>query len=210
VAEKVMQSFLDFQKQLVTEAAIPKNHSGGFLAATGQESTTLLDHAVALIKKAVVGIKELKFTDSVISNFLDSRGGRHLGEMLKDKQPDDQIIPSLKKSIQAFTRAYNPTLFEDTMDDGTDGNDVGEIEEEAPGTGGIFSTNPVRRGKSVGHIRRLMREPLKAGEAHDKIKPHAHDTRLLHDVRHFAGKDPHADVRPIVKKRMRELKIEGF
>jgi hypothetical protein len=205
-----MQSFLDFQKKLVLEAAIPKNHSGGFLAATGQESNTLLDHAVALIKKATTGVKELKFTDAVISHFLDSRGGRTLGEMLKDKQPDEQIMTSLKASIQAFTRAYNPTLFEDTMDDGEEGNAVGEIEEEAPGQGGIFSTNPVRKGKAVGHLRRLMREPLKAGEAHDKIKPHAHDSRLLHDVKHFAGKDPHADVRPILKKRMRELKVEGF
>jgi hypothetical protein len=207
-----MQSFLDFQKKLVAEAAIPKNTSGGFLMAAGNESHRLLDHAVSLIKKASVGIKELKFNDVVIGHFLDSRGGRHLGEMLKDKQPDDQIMPSLKQSIQAFVRAYNPQLFEtayDGWDDGM-GDSDGQVIDEDGAVGGIFSTNPVRKGKAVGQLRRLMREPLKAGEAHDKVKPHAPDDRLLRDIKHFAGKDPHADVRPIVRKRMRELSHKGF
>jgi Trp operon repressor len=209
----MLKSFSDFQKDLIAETVIPKNTSGGFLGTAGNDAHRLLDHAVDLVKKATRGIKELKFTDLVISHFLDSRGGRQLAELLKDNQPDEVVQSSLKKSIATFTRAYNPGLFEDTLDDGEDsedGADVGQITEEGEGQGGVFSSNPVRKGKAVGHLRRLMREPLKAHEAHDKIKPHAHDKRLLHDVKHFAGKDPHADVRPILKKRMRELKIEGF
>jgi hypothetical protein len=210
-----MLHFSEFQKKTIAETVIPRNTHGGFLGTAGNEAHTLLDHAVALIKKATKGIAALKFSDIVISHYLDSRGGRQLAELLLDKQPDDVVMTSIKKSIDSFVRSYNPGLFEETYDgwdDGMGDSDGQVIDEDdsSPGTGGIFSSNPVRHGRAVGHLRRLMRQPLKAHEAHEKVKPHAHDVRLLNDIKHFAGKDPHVDVRPLVKKRMRELKISGF
>lgn len=201
-----MIKFNTFQKELIFETVIPKNSTGGFLGTAGNESHRLLDHAVELVKKATNGISALKFTDIVIGHFLDSRGGRNMAELMLDKQPDDVIMSSLKKSVDAFVRSYNPSLFEEYMD----GWDEGLNEEGETGQGGIFSSNPVRKGKAVGHLRRMMREPLKAHEAHAKVKPHAHDEKLLNDIKHFAGKDPQVDVRPVVKKRMRELSISGF
>lgn len=201
-----MLKFSELQQSLISETVIPKNSSGGFLGTAGNEAHRLLDHAVVLVKKATKGISALKFTDIVIGHFLDSRGGRNMAELMLDSQPDDTILRSLKNSIEAFVRSYNPTLFEEYMD----GWDEGLDEEVESGQGGIFSSNPVRKGKAVGHLRRMMREPLKAHEAHAKVKAHAHDDKLLNDIKHFAGKDPNVDVRPIVKKRMRELSIQGF
>jgi hypothetical protein len=202
-----MLKFSEFQNKIIAETVIPKNTSGGFMGTAGNEAHRLLDHAVVLVKRATKGSTALKYTDIVISHFLDSRGGRHLAELLLDKQPDDVVMSSLKNSIAAFTRSYNPGLFEyyDCWDDGMGDSDGQVIDED-----GIFSKNPVRAGRSVGHLRRMMREPLRAHEASEKIKPHVNDDRLHHDIKHFAGKDPDVDVRPLLKKRMRELKVQGF
>ena len=74
----------------------------------------------------------------------------------------------------------------------------------------IFSSNPVRKAKAVGHVRRLMREPLRAKEASEKLKKHVDDQKLHSDISHFAEKDPHVDVRPVVKQRLKQLKVQGF
>lgn len=202
-----MLKFGEFQSKLIAETVIPKNRTGGFLGTAGNEAHRLLDHAVVLVKRATKGTAALKFTDIVIGHFLDSRGGRNLAELLLDRQPDDVVLSSLKNSVSAFVRSYNPGLFEsyDGWDDGMGDSDGQVIDEE-----GIFSKNPVRAGRSVGHLRRLMREPLKAHEALGKIQDHIKDDHLHRDIKHFASKDPHVDVRPVLKKRMRELKIQGF
>lgn len=74
----------------------------------------------------------------------------------------------------------------------------------------IFSSNPVKRTKAAGHLKRLLREPLQAKTAHDKIKKHADDPKLLAHLHHFATQSPDADVRPVLKKRMKELSVQGF
>lgn len=74
----------------------------------------------------------------------------------------------------------------------------------------VFSSNPVRRSKAVGHVRRLMREPLRAHEASEKLHKHVDDPKLHAEIAHFKKLDPHTDVRPVVKGRMRQLKVEGF
>ena len=74
----------------------------------------------------------------------------------------------------------------------------------------IFSSNPVRKSKAVGHVRRLMREPLRAADAHAKLHKHVDDPKLHADLHHFSKTSPDADVRPVVKKRMKELKVQGF
>jgi hypothetical protein len=201
-----MLTFREFQNSVISETVIPKNSQGGFLGTAGTESHRLLNHAVALVKKSTKNVAGLKFTDIVIGHFLDSRGGRHMAELMLDRQPDDVIMRSMKNSIVAFVRSYNPSLFEEYIDGWDDGLD----EDTEVGKGGIFSSNSVRKGKAVGHLRRMMREPLRAHEAHGKVKPHAHDEKLLNDIKHFAGKDPQVDVRPLVKKRMRELQVQGF
>jgi len=74
----------------------------------------------------------------------------------------------------------------------------------------IFSSNPTKQRSAAGHLKRLLREPLRAKDAHDKIKKHADDHKLLGDIRHFSTQAPEADVRPVLKKRMKELKVAGF
>ena len=80
----------------------------------------------------------------------------------------------------------------------------GQLEES------IFSSNPTKQRTAAGHLKRLLREPLRAKDAHDKIKKHADDAKLLGDIRHFSTQAPEADVRPVLKKRMKELKVAGF
>jgi hypothetical protein len=77
-------------------------------------------------------------------------------------------------------------------------------------TESIFSSNPVRKAKAVGHLKRLLREPLRAKDAHAKIKKHADDEKLLSNIKHFHSTAPDSDVRPVLKKRMKELNIQGF
>lgn len=76
--------------------------------------------------------------------------------------------------------------------------------------GGIFSSNPIKKEKSVGEVRKLMRDPLKASEAHAKLTAHAFDGKLFDQIASFANMDASADVRPVVRKRMKELGIKGF
>ena len=74
----------------------------------------------------------------------------------------------------------------------------------------IFSSNPVKQAKAAGHLKRLLREPLAAKDAHHKIKKHADDPKLLAHLHHFASTSPDTDVRPVLKKRMKELSVQGF
>lgn len=201
-----MKTFQDIQ----TEAVILKNTQMGFLGTAKNQSHQLLDKAVKLVKKAGEGHKHLEITDVTVSHFLDTRAGRHIAEMLLTKQDEATVIASIKKHLDAFSRAYQPQAFESAAM-----NTVMAIaaqrriealdESDGPGKGGIFSSNPLRRDKAVGAVRKLLRQPLKAHEAHEKLIKHAHDDHLFKQIHHFKEKDPHVDVRPLVKKRMREL-----
>ena len=187
-----------FREKKLDEAVIPQNKNYGFLGTAGEQSHQLLSKAVSLIKKANEGNKAFPMSDAVISHFLDSRGGRHLAELMMDKADPEYIIKSLKKSISEFGKNYNPALFAESL------------EEEEQKKTGIFSSHPHKKGKSIGHIRKLMNEPLKAHEAIHKLGDHANDEKLHSTIKHFASQDPHVDVRPVVRKRMRELKVQGF
>lgn len=76
--------------------------------------------------------------------------------------------------------------------------------------GEIFSENPLRAGRAVGEVRKLMRTPLLAKEAQEKLHKHAHDEKLFTSLRLAKHHSPDADIRPIVISRMRELNIRGF
>lgn len=201
-----MKTFKDIQN----EAVILKNTQAGFLGTARNQSHQILDQAVKLVKKAGEGHKHVEITDVTVSHFLDTRAGRHIAEMILTKQPQDQILVAIKKHLDAFARAYQPMAFESAAL-----NNVVAIaakrriesldESDGPGKGGIFSSNPLRRDKAVGAVRKLLRQPLKAHEAHEKLIKHAHDDHLFKQIHHFKEKDPHVDVRPLVKKRMREL-----
>lgn len=74
----------------------------------------------------------------------------------------------------------------------------------------IFSSNPAKQRAAAGHLRRLMREPLRAKDAHEKVKKHADDPKMIQHLHHLSTHAPEADVRPILKKRMKELNVQGF
>lgn len=77
-------------------------------------------------------------------------------------------------------------------------------------TVGIHSTNVVRKDKAVGEIRKLTKSPLAAGVASKKLLPHTDDPKLHSQIKTFAELNPSADIRPVVRKRMKELNIRGF
>jgi hypothetical protein len=78
------------------------------------------------------------------------------------------------------------------------------------GTVGIHSSNPIKKDKAIGEIRKLDREKLHAHEASKKLMPHTDDSKLHKQIKSFADMAPDTDVRPVVRKRMKELKIRGF
>lgn len=78
-------------------------------------------------------------------------------------------------------------------------------------TTGIYHANPAKRAEAHKALRQVLDKPLKAHEAGDKIKAHFDDDRVHSDIAHFAKSSPDIDVRPLVKKRMEQLrKQRGF
>lgn len=78
------------------------------------------------------------------------------------------------------------------------------------GTVGIHSTNPIKKDKAIGEIRKLDRDKLHAHEASKKLMAHTDDSKLHKQIKSFADMAPDTDVRPVVRKRMKELRIRGF
>lgn len=76
------------------------------------------------------------------------------------------------------------------------------------GTAGeVFSSNPHRSAASVGHLRKLMNNPILAKSASRVVTKHAQDKRLLDMLDHFARHAPDADVRPIIKQFLRKHNV---
>ena len=69
----------------------------------------------------------------------------------------------------------------------------------------VFSSNPAKRRQSFSRLGHLLHAPLPAKHAVAKIKKHADDPRLMQDLAHFEKHAPEIDVRPILKKRIKEL-----
>lgn len=103
------------RKSELVEAVLPTNKQFGFLGTAGDKSHELVDKAVAHIRKANEGNKNFKMSDQTISHYLDSKGGRHLADLMMDGADDDQIHKALKNSIGEFAKMYNPSLYEDTF-----------------------------------------------------------------------------------------------
>jgi hypothetical protein len=259
-----MKTWSQFKTQLaVTEAVLPVNRQFGFLGTAKEKSHELLDKAVGHVKKAAAEHKHFKVDDKVISHYLDSKGGRHLADMMTDNVPDEQIHRALKNSLGEFSKTYNPALFESFLDYGSDdlqeqdphltkvyaaaqstegryaaakrkeadrkareaylAKKAGHVEPEkkpepkpsekkdSHTSHGIYHANPAKRAESHRAVRKLLDKPLKAHEASEKLKPHMDDAKLHTDIAHFAKASPDTDMRPIVKKRMEQLrKQRGF
>ena len=262
-----MKTWNQFKSQLpIHEAVLPMNRQYGFVGTAGEKAGELLSKAVAHVKKANAGNEHFKMSDMTIGHFLDSKGGRHLADLMSDKAPPEVIQKSLKNSIGEFAKVYNPSLYESFVDVGSDlhendphlsktvahamsaagkaaaakrraqdaearkaylakkaGGDkpAAASTEHKPepkkpeavahtGTG-IYHANPAKRQEAHRALRKIMDKPLKAHEASEKIKKHFDDERLHGDIHHFAKAAPDTDVRPLVKKRMEQLrKQRGF
>lgn len=253
-----MKTWSQFKTEMpVVESVIPMNRQHGFLGTAGQQAHELLSKAVAHVKTANQGNKDFQMSDQTISHFLDSKGGRHLADLMTSKAPPDMIQRALKTSITDFSKVYNPALFESFVDQGDlqeqdphltkvyaaaqstegryaaakrkeadakaraeylakkNGTHTAEPEKkEAPATptgSGIYHPNSAKRMESHRILRSVMNKPLKASEASAKIKDHISDTKLHSDIAHFAKSSPDTDMRPLIKKRMEQLrKQKGF
>jgi hypothetical protein len=253
-----MKAWSQFKSQLpVVESVIPTNKQYGFLGTAGDQAHDLLSKAVAHVRNANKDNKNFAMSDQTISHFLDSKGGRHLADLMTSKAPPDMIQRALKASIGEFAKVYNPSLYESYADiqesdphltrvqqhaQSTEGRFAaakrreadrkareahlakqrGEPEKKeepakapeakpAPTGSGIYHPNPAKRMEHHRALRKILDKPLKASEASDKIKKHFDDERLHGDIHHFAKSAPDVDVRPLVKKRMEQLrKQRGF
>ena len=339
-----MKTWSQFKAQLpIVESVIPMNRQYGFLGTAGDKAHELLSAAVAHVKKASASNKHFQMSDKTIGHYLDSKGGRHLADLMADKAPPELIQKALATSIGEFSKTYNPQLFEsysevadeetidmfaldeakivnhpriyahvhsdpkkksnkyivhapdhaglklpfrnkdaaknwtkkagykqyhdgDTSDaplkrlheaadqhvtpvyakanstagrfaaakrleaqkkaraeylakkNGTPLPSAEPEKKEAPKatsthtpTSGIYHANPAKRAEAHRALHKILAKPVKASEASEKIKPHFDDEKLHSDIHHFAKSAPDIDVRPMVKKRMEQLrKHRGF
>ena len=74
--------------------------------------------------------------------------------------------------------------------------------------GEISSSNPTRVRTALGGLRRLCRERLPAEGANDKIAQFMVDPKLMDQIESTVAKDPTADVRPLVKFRLKALGVD--
>lgn len=74
--------------------------------------------------------------------------------------------------------------------------------------GDLGSTNPTRYYKALGQLKVLMRNRIPAAGATDKLAKFFVDGKLFDQIESFVGKSPDADVRPLIKKRMKELHLK--
>lgn len=74
--------------------------------------------------------------------------------------------------------------------------------------GDLGSTNPTRYYKALGGLKVLMRDRIAAETATDKLAKFFVDAKLFDQIESFVSKAPTADVRPLIKKRMKELNLK--
>jgi hypothetical protein len=214
MTEQVLSTrkFSEYRRAL-EETVLPKNAQGGFLGQVGDRSTELVAKAIRYIKDAAKGHPAFDkdgVDDVQIGHFLDSPGGRHLGELMMDEQEPKVIKAFLSKSIERFARNYDAAAFDAAAGPKKRVEESTETYNSRQGTHGLFSMHPHRREKAIGGIKKLLRDPLRAHEASAKLSPHIPDPKLMDHINHFKNIDPSVDVRPVVKKRLRELQVKGF
>lgn len=125
-----MKTWSEFKPELfkhLGEAVIPMNRSYGFLGTAGEKAHELLPKAVQHVKKAAEGMQNFKLSDKVISHYLDSKGGRHLADLMSDGAPPEMIQKALKTSMAEFSKVYDPNLFEQNLLD--DGSEITEADQ---------------------------------------------------------------------------------
>ena len=71
----------------------------------------------------------------------------------------------------------------------------------------VFSSNPARRRQAFSRLHKLMEKPLLAKDASEKVKKYCECPKLHADFDYFAKNHPENDMRPILKKRMREISL---
>lgn len=158
----------------IGEAVIPTNRQFGFLGSTKEKAHELLPKAVDHVKKAAESHKAFKLNDQALSHYLDSRGGRHLGDMMNDGVPEEQIHKFLKGHFKEFAKAYDPALFEQEL------IDVGDnvIQESDPHLTKVYAAAQSTEGRFAAAKRkeadRKAREAYlkkKSGEPEKKEEP---------------------------------------
>ena len=112
-----MKTWSQLKTQLpLVESVIPMNKQYGFVGTAGDQAHELLSKAVAHVKKANEGNKQFQMSDVTIGHFLDSKGGRHLADLMTSKAPPELIQRALKSSLSDFSKTYNPSLYESYAD----------------------------------------------------------------------------------------------
>ncbi|MBT9159077.1 MAG: hypothetical protein DDT26_00326 [Dehalococcoidia bacterium] len=75
--------------------------------------------------------------------------------------------------------------------------------------GELGVSNPVRVRKGWGQLRVLMKSSLSAEEAMKGLSTIMLDGKLFDQLQHLVDTDAKGDVRPYIKKRLRELGFAG-
>lgn len=78
--------------------------------------------------------------------------------------------------------------------------------------GELGVSNPIRVRKGWGLLRNLLKNRMSAQEAMDKLSPIMLDGKLFDQLQQLVDKGGEwasADVRPVIKKRLRELGLSG-
>jgi hypothetical protein len=75
--------------------------------------------------------------------------------------------------------------------------------------GELGVSNPTRVRTGWGQLRNLMKNRLEAGEAMEKLAPLMLDGKLFDQLQGLLDSNTKGDVRPYIKKRLRELGFSG-
>ena len=81
------------------------------------------------------------------------------------------------------------------------------LNEESELQGGLHSKNPVKVRKAAGELRAEMRNKIPASHAERLISKYSNHPKLATELRNAKEKYPEADVRPILKTHVRQMKI---
>lgn len=182
-------------------------------------------HLTPSLSKKITG---QKVDHKLVGHFLDSAHGRHLADYMKGD--DHSHIPkTLRKAAHQFMNNYDPQLFESMLEEMLAMGEIVEHVESLQETssfsdmyaaimeaglppvtavGAVFSNNPVKADKARGKLRIMMRDPMPAAKSAEALASFVFDGKLLDQIKSFADKDPNVDVRPVIRKRMKELGIQ--
>lgn len=84
---------------------------------------------------------------------------------------------------------------------------LGYLNEEGELQGGLHSRNPTKVRKAAGELRAEMRNKIPASEAERLISQYSNHPKLATELRNAKERYPDADVRPILRTHIRQMKI---